>query len=140
MTGLNSHLAAVLDEATKIQEGRSPRPSADKALKNAAMNYIEKDLGLPVMVKYGDAEVVRDNYGQSMDRVWDGVPDGNYTVFYVEPDVGFSPAVEAVQDVMGAIGAWYVGRAAVGPQEGQQHAIYVWPNDHPVLEYLPVPE
>lgn len=139
---MNEHLAAILDIATHYQQDPE-RPNLDEpeaALRYAVLDRIEDDLGLPVLVKYGDAQAVRREHGQSNDRVWGAKMPEGWTLFRVEPEEDLHIEVEEkVASQFLAIGAWYTGMAEPEPTPQRPEYQFLWPDDHPVLWYLPSP-
>lgn len=139
MTGLDDNLSSIISLATEIlAEGSGAQTrSPDGAIRYALLTYLEDRTDLPVMVKYGDAGRSRETLGIEDDDVWAAVPSGNYTLFRIEQEEPFSHGDRSVLDrTMLAIGAWYVGSAGIRGDENWTHHLYVWPDDHPVVQML----
>lgn len=139
MHSRNDHLDAILQLAEGLQydglpHGETGDPSS--ALRYAVAKRLEDDLDLPVVVKYGDADAVKETYGVEGSSVWGVDHPPGWSLFRV----GVPGQMHAEQDELMhkqflAIGAWYVGMAEDQLQETHYH--YLWPEDHPVVGSLP---
>lgn len=139
---LNDDLATILDIAASVQEDSKPRKDAAAALRYAVLKRCEHPdhLGLPVLVKYGDAQAVREEMGVSNNRVWGAEMRDDWVLFRVEAEDDLTPGDwMALQRQFLAIGAWYVGEASPIHSGNWVHHHFLWPEDHPVLQYMPDP-
>lgn len=138
MTGLTDPLRELLTSAeTMMHDPESPISEPGEAFRYALLKHIEEGLGLPVVVKYGDADSLRDRDGIGGDEVWEATPDGDYTLLRIEQEDPLTHGDRSVLDrTMLAAGAWHVGSAGVRGQPGWEHEHYVLPNDHPALQML----
>lgn len=135
---LNDDLAAILDLATEIQEADQTDREPAAALRYAVLKRIEDDLEFPALVKYGDADAVADEYGIEGDRVWHMADEADYTLFYVEPEETLHTEMRCRLDQQFlAIGAQYLGCPGTALHKRDLHRLYLWPEDHPILRWLP---
>jgi hypothetical protein len=142
----NVHLQEILELATDIYEDSDDHEQtalAAGAIRHAILKRLEdpKNLGYSVLVKYGDADAVKDEYGLEDDDVW-GVPHPEgYTLFRVEErDHLHVGQVDRMHKQFQAIGAWYIGTTAGRPRPSETHHHYLWPDDHPVTALVPIEE
>lgn len=102
------------------------------------LKLLENGYDLPVVVKYGDAFAVKSKKAIPDNDVWDAVPDDNdYLLFHVEIEDDLSQTeTTRLHRTMLAIGAWNIGSAGTHPAGDHEweHALFVWPKDHPVTE------
>lgn len=108
----------------------------DSDIQYAVLKLLEDAYDLPVVVKYGDADAIKARDGIPDNDVWDAIPDDNdYLLFQVEYEDELSQTETLrLHRTMLAIGAWNVGSAGFHPHPEWEHAMFVWPKDHPVTE------
>lgn len=125
----------VADDSDSFEETSHARSAIQYAMLKRLEESGERRLDYPVVVKYGDANAVRESYGHH-DAVW-GVPHPEgYILFRVMPlEQLHQEQVEKVRKQFQAIGAWYVGVTDC-KATCEMHHHFLWPKDHAVVRLL----
>jgi hypothetical protein len=109
------------------------RNGSSTAIRYAVLKIAEEEWGLPVMVKYGDADAVLHDHYPDDDLLFEEVPVSSHeTLFSVEPrgDIEAEDRL-LLMELFAAIGAWYLGTSTPRYHKTPHH-IYLWPESHPI--------
>lgn len=136
---VNTDLAAILTKASSLQaRENSSFNDPNDAIKYAVLSRIEDSIGLPVLVKYGDASAVCAEYGREGNEAWEIADCPDSTLFYVEPTEELHiEAEKTLRAQFAAIGASYIGSTGAGQHGSWLHYLFLWPDDSPLLEKFP---
>lgn len=136
---INDDLAAMLNETKRLlADDDSEFKDPARALRYALLKRVEVELDLPVLVKYGESNAVCDGYGREGDQAWQMARQDDATLFYVEPKETLHAELEQVLiHQFASIGAWYVGKTGVKQHSGWLHLLFVWHDEHPIVNQLP---